>query len=37
MVFMIVANFFFLNLFVVVVVNTFKYETNRVGGGELLT
>lgn len=37
MFYMIVAHFFFLNLFIVVVISTFKSEQNRVGGGDLLT
>ncbi len=37
MVFMIVGFFFFLNLFVAVVINTFKTEQDRVGGYDLLT
>jgi Ion transport protein len=36
-IFMIVGCFFFLNLFVGVVINTFKSESDRVGGSELLT
>ena len=35
--FMIVGYFFFLNLFVGVVINTFNSEQMRVGGSELLT
>lgn len=36
-IFMIVGCFFFLNLFVGVVINTFKTQSDRVGGSELLT
>jgi voltage-dependent calcium channel L type alpha-1D len=37
MIFMIVGFFFFLNLFVAVVINTFKTEQDRVGGYDLLS
>ncbi len=37
MVFMIVGCFFFLNLFVAVVINTFKTEQDIAGGSNLLT
>ena len=37
MVFMIVGCFFFLNLFVAVVINTFKREEDIAGGSNLLT
>ena len=37
MLFMVVAHFFFLNLFIVVVISTFKAESNRVSGKNLLT
>jgi hypothetical protein len=37
MLFMIMAHFFFFNLFIVVVISTFKAESNRVSGTDLLT
>jgi hypothetical protein len=37
MLFMIMAHFFFINLFIVVVISTFKAESNRVSGTDLLT
>jgi len=37
MVFMVVGCFFFLNLFVAVVINTFKREEDIAGGSNLLT
>lgn len=36
-IFMIIGNFFFINLFVGVVIETFKSESDRVGGTKLLT
>jgi Ion transport protein len=37
MLFMIVCSFFFMNLFGAVVINTFMAESDRIGGGALLT
>lgn len=37
MLFMITGTFFFINLFGAAVINTFMEQTNRLGGGILLT
>lgn len=37
MLFMIIGFFFFLNLFIGVVVTTFNYEQDKLGGNDLLT
>jgi hypothetical protein len=36
-IFMIIGSFFFINLFVGVVIQTFKQQQEKVGGNELLT